>query len=380
MSEVHTIIGLRPCCAELTVGLQRGDSGSWIVNPDTGVVYGQVVAKMGASVFMLPMKTLIDEIEAQRESSGSQVTALLPSPSILLTDLAEYHRYILGDTEVAYRYEQAASRATHRDKSKDTSPFLRPTSVPAGPLGTSESAVSKPLWPDPALKPFPGMHGRATAKEHPPSTSTRSVERPTHDAAKHSKSSVRPMGDISAQYTHMELFEREKFYQSLHASDQIRIDAYLRRVTQIRGAMASGKHSSLIDNILSSMKIWRDTIDDRNVPGWRRERRGMSPGPELSKESMHQDATIHKLLEYDPLMDIDATKTRYSRNDGWSGPPVDEEQEVISLKELFRNPARWLQKGMSSENVTGVTHIHIPATNIEVRTVTRKIGSDGSFV
>lgn len=341
------------------------------MNPDTGVVYGQVVAKMGASVFMLPMKTLIDEIEAQRESSGSQVTALLPSPSFLLTDLAEYHRHILGDTEVAYRYEQAASRATHRDKSKDTAPFLRPRSGLAGPLEASESAVSKP---------FPGIHGRATAKEHSPSTPTRSVARPMHDVAENSKPSVRPTGDILAQYTHMELFEREKFYHSLHASDQIRIDAYLRRVTQIRGAMASGKHYSLIDNILSSMKNWRDTIDDRNVPGWRRERRGMSPGPELSKESMHQDPTIHKLLEYDPLMDINATKTQYSRNDGWSGPPVDEEQEVISLKELFRNPARWLQKGMSSENVTGVTHIHIPATNIEVRTVTRKIGPDGSFV
>lgn len=182
----------------------------------------------------------------------------------------------------------------------------------------------------------------------------------------------RPTGDILAHYTHMEFFERETFYHSLNSSDQTRIDAYLRRVTQIRGAMASGKNPGLIDNILSTMKNWRDTIDDRDVPGWRSKHRGMPLGPELSKDPMHQDPTSQKLLEYDPLMDINATRTRYSRNDSWSGPHVYEVQEVIPLKELLQDPARWRQEGMSSGNVTCVSHIHIAATNMEVRTVSMR--------
>lgn len=289
----------------------------------------------------------------------------LPSPSILLTDLANYHRHILADTEKADRYEQAAVRATPLDKSEGNSPCVRPRPVSAGPLGSSDSVVSKHLWPDPARSLLPGMQGLDTAKQHSPPTYTG----PIQDIAKISKPSTEFTGDVLAQYTHMEFLKRAEFYHSLHANDQKRIDAYLRRLTQIRGATASGKHSSLLDNILSSVKSWRDTMEDRNGPGRWRKHRAMSRGPEISEDSTQQGSASQKLFEYDALMDIKATRTRYPHNNLCSEPHVDVDEEVIPLKHLLQNPARWFQRRMPSDRVTCITHIHIPATNMEVRTV-----------
>lgn len=335
------------------------------MDADAGTVYGQVVAKIGDSVFVLPMKTLIDEIKQQRESSGRQVTVSLPSPSILLTDLANYHRHILADTEKADRYEQAAVCATPLDKSEGSSSCVRPRPASAGPLGSSDSVGSKHLWPDPARSLLPGMQGLDTAKQHSSPTYTG----PIQGIAKVSKPLTDYTGDVVVQYTHMEFSKRTEFYHSLHGNDQRRIDAYLRRVTQIRGAMASGKHPSLLNNILSSVKNWRDTMEDKNVPGRQRKHRAMSLGPEISEGPTHRGSTSQTLFEYDALMDIKATKTMYPHNNFFSEPDVDVEEEVIPLKHLLQNPARWFQRRMPSDRVTCVTHIHIPATNMEVRTV-----------
>lgn len=351
-------------------GLQRGDSGSWVVNPDAGMVYGQVVATMGDSVFMLPMNTLIDEIERQRESAGIQVTASLPSPSILLTDLAQYHRDVLDDAETADKYEQAAFRARQLDGAEGIHPSVRPMPVTDWPLRAPGLAVSQSREFGLGFNLFPGMHGRDETKENSPPTPTRSAVWPKEDFSRISKSSARYSGDLLAQYTHMEFSKRAEFYDSLPANDQMRIDAYLRRLTQIRGAMASGKHSSVLKNLLSSVKTWRDTIETRNVPAWGRRHHGKSLGPEHSEGSLHQGPASPQLLEYDPLMDINVSKTTYLGSDDWTtSDVVDVKREAMPLKDILEDPARWLQWPMSPYHEARVTHIHIPATNIEVRTV-----------
>lgn len=340
------------------------------MNPDSGTVYGQVVAKMGDSVFMLPMKTLIDEIEKHRESSGSQATLGLPSPSALLTDLAEWHRIVLEDTETADKYEQAALRAAPLDKSEDNGLSVRPNPVLTGPLRAADSAVSQPWWTESVRTSFSEMHGRDTAKELSPTTSVRSEQ----EVARNSELPYTLMADILSRFTHTEFSRRAELYHSLSAKYQRRIDAYLRRVTQIRETMASGKHSRLLDNVLSSVNNWRDTVQDKNEGGWRRTQRGVFPRPELSETSMHQDSSSQHLLKYDPFMDINVTKTRYSEGDGFSKPYVYVEQEVFTLKDLLENPAGWLQREMSPDNVPSmpVTHIHIPATNMEVCTLIKR--------
>lgn len=338
------------------------------MNPDSGTVYGQVVAKMDDSIFMLPMKTLMSEIEKHRESSRSQATLVLPSPSALLTDLAEWHRIVLEDTETADKYEQAAFRAALLDKSEVNNLSLRPNSVLKERLVVLEPIFSQPWWTDPARTSFSEMHGRDTAKKHSPTTPLCSKQEVTRS----SKSSYTPTADILSRFTHTEFSRRAELYHSLHANYQRHIDAYLRRVTQIRETMASGKHSSLLDNVLSSVDNWRDAMQDKNATGRRSTRRGMFPRSKLSERSIHQGSSSQHLLEYDPLMDINVTKTKYLGSDGLSKPYVDVEQEVVPLKDLLENPARWLQREITPDNMTPVTHIHIPATNMEVCTLSKR--------
>lgn len=334
------------------------------MGPDSGTVYGQVVATMGRSVFMLPMKTLVDEIKGQQDNAESQVTVVLPSPSILLTDLAQYHRHMLEDPETADIYEQAASRARDLDGSEDHPPAVRTIPVPVWTREAPESAVSQPWWePDPALNL---AHGRDTAKEHSSPIPMRSVVWPEKNVAKDSEPPASTQGDHLARYTHMEFSKRAGFYHSLHANDQRHIDAYLRRVTQIRKAMASGKlmSESLVGNILTSVKHWRNTRENRP--------HGKILS-ELSEGSVHQGSTRQQLLDYDPLMELNVTKTRYSGAAGRFKTHEDVEEDVIPLKVLLEDPARWLQREMPPRQKAHVTHIHIPATNMEVRTVGKQI-------
>lgn len=345
------------------------------MNADAGTVYGQVIAKMGDSVFMLPMKTLTDEIEGRRKSSGSQVTVFLPSPSILLADLAEYHRHILDDTETADRYEQAAIRARQLDRSEDTPLPLRPILVSSPPPAGPDSA-----WrPDPARTLFPGMDGRDTAEAHSPPTPKRSAVWPKEDVARKSNLFPKSSSDLLARYANMEFFKRAEFYDSLHASDQRQIYTYRRRITNIRRLVESGQHSNPnhVKNVHLSVKSWRDSTEyRRGMLSVRRWRSDLELPFDHSEGVMHDspdspDSQWLQQRSYEPSSDMKATKTRYVGND--SGPElhVDGEQEVIDLMALLDDPAAWLQKGVPPppDDATHVTHIHIPGTNIEVRTV-----------
>lgn len=131
--------------------------------------------------------------------------------------------------------------------------------------------------------------------------------------------------------------------------------------------MVTGKHSRLLHNIFSSLHNW--LIEGRDARRTQMQDRHLFLEPEHLNISMQRDPESSQSLEYDPLMDIKAKKTMYSGYDSWSKPYVDVQQEDIPLRELLQDPGRLFQKEVLPDHMTCVTHIHIPATNMEVRTV-----------
>ncbi|KAK3934350.1 hypothetical protein QBC46DRAFT_359079 [Diplogelasinospora grovesii] len=70
--------------------IRQGDSGSWVVDPDTGTVYGHIIATSSATAYLVPLKDIFSEIEkaAATPASSSSATCL-PQPFEILAGLAE---------------------------------------------------------------------------------------------------------------------------------------------------------------------------------------------------------------------------------------------------------------------------------------------------
>ncbi|KAJ4392268.1 hypothetical protein N0V93_005893 [Gnomoniopsis smithogilvyi] len=335
--------------------LQHGDSGSWIVNPDTGVVYGHVVATMGDSVFMLPMKTLNKEIEGQQEGLESQAAAVLPTPSFILNELAEYHRRTLNDEEAANGYEQAALRAAQVHGHDDSHRYVK-------------QAASKHRWTDPAQTVSPTMYGRHKAKEHAsPTLPTGSLVRPKQIVAEgyNTPAPVEYNGDSLEQYLRKEFYERADFYRSLLPDHQRRIDSYFHKIEHIRGYMAFVRQSNFLDDIRSSMERLKDSEEYEYGLAKARSSRWVHSKPNGHIEpKLELKLPGRELADYDPLIDVKVTRTSYPTGD-WPTSHIDVDQETIPLTKLLQHPTRWLHRERSSVSETHVTHIHVPATNME---------------
>lgn len=342
------------------------------------MVYGQAVATMGDCVFILPMTTLMEEIKEQRKSFGSEVEVSLPSSSILLSDLARYHRHVL----IADEYEKAALRTARAGNSENAPLSSGTVPTPAQPMLVPDSAVPKHPWSDAATTSFPEKPGRGTSEEHLPSKSAHTGVWLESEVDRGSESYVRPLvndHNLVAQYTHMDFNEREDWYHALH-KDRSLIDAYLRGVAHTRRAIgrASEESSSHLKNVIISMKEWRES--DEYITGmpmvrsWRMFY-DQRVGPPISPLAGLESDPSEPFFEYDPLEDMIGTKITYSENDDWSEARIQEERETIPIKEMLENPAMWSKSGMSPDRATQITHVHIPATNIEVRILSKQLST-----
>ncbi|KAK2762388.1 ankyrin repeat protein [Colletotrichum kahawae] len=73
--------------------LKKGDSGSWVVHPESGAVFGHIIAGTYRNAFVLPLDTIMREIGG----------CVLPTPFDCLADLARaYHTE--GNTELAEQF------------------------------------------------------------------------------------------------------------------------------------------------------------------------------------------------------------------------------------------------------------------------------------
>ncbi|KAF4887120.1 hypothetical protein CGCF415_v014949 [Colletotrichum fructicola] len=84
-------------------GLKKGDSGSWVVEPQSGAVYGHVIASSHLNAFVLPLQTIMDEIDTEQ--------CYLPTPFACFANLARNYRKS-NNTDSA---EEFAARAMADD-------------------------------------------------------------------------------------------------------------------------------------------------------------------------------------------------------------------------------------------------------------------------
>ncbi|KAF6802415.1 ankyrin repeat protein [Colletotrichum sojae] len=77
-------------------GQQRGDSGSWVIDPSSGTIFGHVIAGTHDAAYVLPLETVM------AEAGG----CFLPSPFECFADLANAHKDL--DLDLAERYASHA--------------------------------------------------------------------------------------------------------------------------------------------------------------------------------------------------------------------------------------------------------------------------------
>ncbi|KAK1845587.1 hypothetical protein CCHR01_11757 [Colletotrichum chrysophilum] len=83
--------------------LKKGDSRSWVVEPQSGAVYGHVIASSHLNAFVLPLQTIMDEIDTEQ--------CHLPTPFACFANLARNYRKS-NNTDSA---EEFAARAMADD-------------------------------------------------------------------------------------------------------------------------------------------------------------------------------------------------------------------------------------------------------------------------
>lgn len=105
---------------------------------------------MGKSVFMLPMKTLLEEASSVQSASlvDAQAMGCLPSSRALLATLAEYYRDFRQDTEMAQRYDKAAKTLLNASNVPDE------TSNTEAPGKDDDDHATSPRGVGPGVQPL----------------------------------------------------------------------------------------------------------------------------------------------------------------------------------------------------------------------------------
>ncbi|THV86574.1 hypothetical protein D6D29_01432 [Aureobasidium pullulans] len=68
-----------------TSGLRKGDSGAWVIDKESKIVYGHITAFSERDGYLIPLSHMLKEIGAHHRGF-----AVLPSPLVYLADLAKY--------------------------------------------------------------------------------------------------------------------------------------------------------------------------------------------------------------------------------------------------------------------------------------------------
>lgn len=82
--------------------LRKGDSGSWVVDVNQGIVYGHIMAATDDYSYIQPLEDIIKDVEAQHK-----IYLKLASPFGQLADLSKLY-FSRGDTKLADEYARRA--------------------------------------------------------------------------------------------------------------------------------------------------------------------------------------------------------------------------------------------------------------------------------
>ena len=91
--------------------IRPGDSGSWVADPLTGTVYGHIIATSSDMAFLVPLKSILNEIGDANKKTGIGVAlASLPSP---FESLAECSRALFAAGYLEKAMEFARKAVSH---------------------------------------------------------------------------------------------------------------------------------------------------------------------------------------------------------------------------------------------------------------------------
>lgn len=97
-----------PYIADLWQGLKKGDSGSWVIDPLTGVLYGHVIAIAKGYAFIRPTKDVFEEIKDIIKFNVVQ----MPTPFDLLAELSKLDSRQFVPTQAAEFAKQSIANNT----------------------------------------------------------------------------------------------------------------------------------------------------------------------------------------------------------------------------------------------------------------------------
>lgn len=106
----------------MIIALRQGDSGSWVVQPETGQVFGHVIAHTESYVFLVPLTTVFRELDTNNSGSmlrgsDSHPQVCLPPVFDCLIELAK-HCHRSGLREAASQYAEQAIKELTLQKSQ----------------------------------------------------------------------------------------------------------------------------------------------------------------------------------------------------------------------------------------------------------------------
>ncbi|KAM0817566.1 putative ADP-ribosylation factor [Seiridium cardinale] len=82
----------------------KGDSGAWVVDPQTGTVYGHIIATDGDDVFILPFKDILSQLRSQSPYDD----IILPDAFECLADSAQAY-WKMGNVKTAKMFAREAA-------------------------------------------------------------------------------------------------------------------------------------------------------------------------------------------------------------------------------------------------------------------------------